>query len=853
MSDATSHLASSWESYRILADNSIDVIVEADATTKFTWISPSVTQVLGWRPDELIGLRAADVVHPDDLATLQDAEQVNLIESPRRAGGTAHHAEIRVRTSTGGYRRLKFRAAPVLNPEGGINGHIVTLKDTADRDEALRALSALTEATRVIAMARDEDALLDAMCTTIVRAGGYLLAWYGVPADDERQSVVIRAAAGPALGYLDGLDVSWGVRPEGLGPTGVCLRTGSTQVVSDVYASPSYRPWSERATSYGIGSSVALAVRIHGEIDGALAVYSPDTRAFDADALTLLETVASDLGLGLERVRATRLLQEQAALLAKSEARYRLLAENSSDVVLRAEARQPLAWASDSVRAVLGWRPEDLVGRGTDLIHPEDLGTAREALATLERGMEATGELRVLCADGRPKWVDFRARRVDSPEGPVDVYSLRDIDREVRARKELDFALGHDPLTGMAARPAMVARIAAMLRELRPDEHGAVLCMSVDRLSAINEAFTHAAGDIVLTTIATRLVAAVGSPDRVGRGTGVDFLVVVPHLRAGDDAVPLADALLRAVREPIRVGDGVLHVTSSIGIAVGARADDPERLIRDASSAMGTAKAEGRDRYAFSDPAVVEQTRWRLHVEQRIKEALDRHLLVAHFQPIVDLATREIVGYEALVRGLRDGGRPLAYPTEFMPVAESAGLVCDIDLVMMEAGLTALTRLPPPLTVSVNLSTHTITRPGYLDRIRNLVLESGIRPSRLHLEVTETSLLGESEAITDGMAALAELGARWYVDDFGTGYSSIRHLRDLPISGLKLDVTFSAGVRDGHSRSVRLANALAGLARGLALDTVAEGVETEVEEEVLLSQGWRHGQGYLYGRSEPLA
>jgi EAL domain-containing protein (putative c-di-GMP-specific phosphodiesterase class I) len=156
------------------------------------------------------------------------------------------------------------------------------------------------------------------------------------------------------------------------------------------------------------------------------------------------------------------------------------------------------------------------------------------------------------------------------------------------------------------------------------------------------------------------------------------------------------------------------------------------------------------------------------------------------------------------------------------------------------------------LTLAVNVSTVTLTRPGYAALIEQVVRESDVRASRLHLEVTETALLGDNATIVSAMQSIANLGPRWYVDDFGTGYSSISHLRDLPVSGLKLDVSFSAGIRAGQQTSIRLAQALAGLAGGLGLDTVAEGVETTEEAALLRAQGWRHGQGWLYGRPAPL-
>jgi diguanylate cyclase (GGDEF)-like protein len=411
--------------------------------------------------------------------------------------------------------------------------------------------------------------------------------------------------------------------------------------------------------------------------------------------------------------------------------------------------------------------------------------------------------------------------------------------------------MGHDPLTGMAARPAMLQRIGEILGTQRGRRLTAVLCVGVDRLAAVNEAYTHAAGDLVLTAMATRIAESIGKPDHIGRGTGVEFLVVIPDLVSGDEAARLADRLLAVARTPVVFGDIVIEPTVSIGIAIGDRSSDREQLTRDASAAMGQAKADGRDRYVFADASMADQARHRLDVERQIRESLEDDRFRAFFQPVVDLPTGELTGYESLVRIERADGS-IAPPAHFIPIAELTPVIADIDLVMLRRGLAALTELPEPLTVAVNLSTVTLTRPGYSQLIERAVRESDARTARLHLEVTETALLGETAQIVTAMESIASLGPRWYVDDFGTGYSSISHLRDLPVSGLKLDVTFSAGIRDGDQKSIRLAQALAGLAGGLGLDTVAEGIETAEEATLLQAQGWRHGQGWLFGHPAPL-
>lgn len=844
--------ADSWQGYRYLADNAIDVVLEATLETEITWISPSVEETLGWEPEELVGRSAAFLVHVDDLPVIME-----LAEAINTEGARVRTTRCRMLAKDGSYKNLQLRGRPALDEHGAIVGHIITFQDTTERDDALRALAVLSGGNRVLSRVDNETQLLREMCQTITEVGQYPLAWYGRRILDADQSIEQTAAAGEAIGYLESLHVSWGDGALGVGPTGTAIRTATTQVRADVADDPSFSPWLEAARAAGLSSSIALPVTVDGEVDGALMVYAGEANAFDEQAQELLETLASDLGLGLHRLRSvealrarTREAQEQRARLAESEARYRLLAENSSDVVWQTDGHGRIIWASDSCRQVLGYPASDLLGGGPDLAHPDDADTVAEARASLAAGLPAEGELRLRRSDGRWLWMAFQAHSVTAAGATSHVITLRNVDDEVTVRNALATAVGSDPLTGLAARPAMLQRLKETLDRLGNRRLAAVLCVGVDRLSAINDAFTHAAGDLVLTSIATRIVQAVGTADVVGRGAGVEFLVIVDDLASPDQAAILGDRLLARAKGRVTIGDHHLEPTVSIGIAIGDHRSDPEQLVRDASVAMGQAKAEGRDRYAFADASLADQARRRLDVEASVRDGLQHDRFLPYFQPIVDLADGRLTGYESLVRHLNDDGT-VSPPARFMAVAELSPLVCDIDMAMLRRCLAVLSVLPDEHTVAVNLSTVTLARPGYAHLIADLIRESEINRSRLHLEVTETALLGDTAQVVETMEQVAALGVGWYVDDFGTGFSSISHLRDLPISGIKLDVSFSAGVRRGDVKSIRLAQALAGLAGGLALDTVAEGIETTVEAEILREHGWRHGQGWLFGRPAP--
>ena len=365
-------------------------------------------------------------------------------------------------------------------------------------------------------------------------------------------------------------------------------------------------------------------------------------------------------------------------------------------------------------------------------------------------------------------------------------------------------------------------------------------------MTAVNQAYTYAAGDTVLRTVADRLVAAAGAPDRVARIAGDEFAVLMRHIETATDAAHAAGVLLEAVRGPVEIAGTSIDVTACAGIVM-SDGQGAEDLLRDATAAMRQAAAAGTDRWEFLDGNVGESTRAVLKVRSALRAALDAGEIQPWLMPIADLVDGRVQGFEALVRWARPDGTVVG-PDQFMHVAERTGLVLDVDRVILSQVLDLMGELPDEQHVAVNVSAATLSS-GTLDEwVRAELLRTGVDPGRLHLEVTETSLFHVTQSIQETMRTLADLGVSWWVDDFGTGFSSISHLRDLPVTGLKLDQSFTSGITADDSHATRLAQGLVGLADGLGLQTIAEGIETVVQAEILAHQGWQMGQGWLFGR-----
>jgi len=501
-----------------------------------------------------------------------------------------------------------------------------------------------------------------------------------------------------------------------------------------------------------------------------------------------------------------------------------------------------------------GHQPDRIVGARLLDLHPSPCPSG-----LFEQGVRAfeAGQTVEVSAPGRPGDVPVAPRTLRLfPAGGwlCCLWSGASEPADLRRRlSDLDHSQRHDAVSGLAVRSVALARIRQALdRQAGTGSILAVLSIGVDGLTPVNDALTHAGGDQLIAFLGGRIVRAIGEPDRVGRGSGDEFIVLLSDLTSAAEAAHTAEGILTACRAPITIGGQPIDPTVSIGIATSAAGALPDELLRDASLAMRQAKARGRNCFALLDDALATEAHTRLLFAAEIQRGLVMEEFAAWFMPIVCFASGAVTGYEALARWVRPDGIDVT-PAEFLPCAERRGLIVRIDQLVLRQALAALSRLPEGLTMAVNVSAATLAQPDHPELVAEALEAARVSPDRLHLEVTETALLSVTDRIRQQMEQLAGRGVRWYVDDFGTGYSSVSHLRDLPIAGLKLDRSFTCAMRAKDTKSLRLSQALVGVAEGLELDTVAEGVETIEEARLLTSQGWLRGQGWLYGKAAPLA
>jgi HD-GYP domain-containing protein (c-di-GMP phosphodiesterase class II) len=342
-----------------LVDEATDVVFRASPDGVLQWVSTSVRTVLGWEPGDIVGQQAIELVHPEDVGILLAARDEVM------ATGSTRTSPLRIRTASGGYRRMAGRGAESVDETGSRSGRVYALRDVHDDSARLRALTTLSRANGVLVRASHEDELLAEMCRTIVEAGGYALAWFGRALADDARTVSPVAAAG-RTSYLEGIRVTWDDSPTGNGPTGVSIRTGVTQV-KDSFDDASFRPWQDAAEQHGFRCSISLPVRVEGRVEGALMVYADELAAFDDTAQVLMEDLAADLGYGIARIRDAERLSEALSssvfvLAAAVESRDPYTAGHQSHVgVLSGEIGRELGLDAERVEGlVLGASIHDL-------------------------------------------------------------------------------------------------------------------------------------------------------------------------------------------------------------------------------------------------------------------------------------------------------------------------------------------------------------------------------------------------------------------------------------------------------------------------------------------------------------
>jgi diguanylate cyclase (GGDEF)-like protein/PAS domain S-box-containing protein len=439
------------------------------------------------------------------------------------------------------------------------------------------------------------------------------------------------------------------------------------------------------------------------------------------------------------------------------------------------------------------------------------------------------------------------------------VASLTDISELKEAERQISHQAFHDTLTNLPNRALFMEHLKMAIKrgKRRPNYHFAVLYMDIDRFKLVNDSLGHSVGDNLLNAFAERLRVSLRDIDILARLGGDEFVILIEDIENEDYASIVAERLQQALKHPFMVNNKEIFAPASFGVVPNTQDYNlPEDIMRDADAAMYHAKEKGRAQYKVFDKKLHEKARHLLQRETDLRKAIHRDEFVNHYQPIVSLKTRSLVGFESLIRW-NHPQLGLIYPDSFISIAEDTGLIIPITRLLLQEACTDLKSWQDQiqdlqkLTMNINISSKHFLLPSLLDDIKDILNVTGLPPDHLKLEITETALMEDVEETVRHVNRLRDYGLQIVIDDFGTGYSSLSYLQRLPIDTLKVDRSFVSRIQNTPDGNRNIVEAIISLAHRLDMSVVAEGVETVEQHAILLNMNCQFGQGYLFSKPIP--
>jgi diguanylate cyclase (GGDEF)-like protein/PAS domain S-box-containing protein len=768
-----------------------DALFVCDREGRIQFANAAVRRLLDWDPDALIGKPL------DEILVLRDAGDASMVARRRTM-----RSEERVFLAQSGEKvDMTLTIAPVAH-QGEPAGAVVIGRDTRERkraeSETRRAMTLLQSTLESTA----DGILVIGDANRILSYNQRFLDMWRIPRA-VMESGDDRAAIQCVLDQL--------VNPHEF-----------LRIVEALYAQPQAESFDllefkdgRRFERYSIGRDVeGMAVRVWSFRD-----------------------VTS-------RFQAERLLRD-------SELRYRLLFEQNAAGVCVTSPDGLIVDCNVTFSSMLGYTRPELIGRNMRELYtrPSDRDDLAKLLADCRTLNSIEIELRR--KDGSTVWLLKNLMLIGDGADAVIHSTLVDISDRKRAEEQIEFHAYHDVLTGLPNRKLFTDRLAFTLTSSRRTGRSvAVMFVDLDHFKTINDTLGHTAGDELLLEMARRLHDCVREDDTVARLGGDEFTIILADLRQPEDAASVAQKILDAVQVPLSIAGMPIEVTASIGIALyPVDGTDPESLLRNADSAMYRAKESGRNNYQLCTDDMKRRATERLSLETRLRKAINDEHLMLLYQPQISLVSGRVIGTEALVRW-NDNGRMIE-PSAFIPVAEESRLIVPLGEWVLRTACRQAKRWHddglPGLRTSVNLSARQFQQHDLVQMVRRVIDDTGIDPSTLELEITETTAMQNGDVTIEVLRALRDLGVGISIDDFGTGYSSLEYLKRFPISAVKIDRAFVQDITNGESDAAIVA-AVIGIARSLRLRVVAEGVETKAQYTFLQRRQCDEAQGFYFSR-----
>ena len=602
------------------------------------------------------------------------------------------------------------------------------------------------------------------------------------------------------------------------------------------------------AEKWKIGGALLLTLAIcshHFTAMGAVSIIpypsiAVSPSALPAGLLAIGVAIASVTLIGLALAAVVLDIRDRRRSELETD-RMRDLADASVEGLLVCDGDMIVS-VNRSFSSLTGLTTADLAGKTLESCFPDQAGRT-ELLSRPNQPVEM--ELRH--RDGSLTPVELILRPIVFAGRPHQVVAVRDLKARKDAEEHIYFLAHHDALTELPNRSHFNARIDQEIAALAPGNRLAVLCLDLDRFKEVNDLFGHATGDKVLQLVASRVSAVLGERQMLARLGGDEFAILMPDIVDPAAAGRFAETILEALRAPGSGEPSDSHIATSIGIAL-CPDDAPDRqsLLTHADTALYRAKTEGRNTYRFFEAKMGAEVRERRMLEHDLRLAMSRGELRLAYQPQQEAKSGDVVGFEALLRW-KHPIRGEISPAVFIPIAEETGAILQIGDWVLRTACREAASWPQPLKIAINVSAVQLYNNGFVQELHEVLLETGLSPRRLEIEITETALVRDFNRTLAMLRQIKALGVAIAMDDFGTGYSSLSNLRAFPFDRIKIDRSFIKSV-NSNGQAATIVRAVLGLGRGLGLPVLAEGVETSAELQFLQDEMCDEVQGYLLGR-----
>jgi len=722
-----------------------------------------------------------------------------------------------------------------------------------------RVYRVLSHTNQAIVRLQDRTELFQKICDIAIEQGNLKMAWIGIV---DNTVVKPKYVSGDDDGYFEKMQMRIDKSEWARGPVGVAVNTKQVAYVNDVDTNPDFWPWRQAAIDRGFAALAAVPLFFKREVVAVFTLYSEQKNVFDSEMASLLSHLSNDISSALFHID-----QSQQKLITDSKLRYLSRAvEQSADAIIITDIQKVIEYVNPEFTELTGYTATEAIGKNISIIRSDVKADKRKDKAynnlwnTVESGQQWRGELRSKKKNGELYWSNQTIAPIKNELGITTHYVSTSTDNTKLhdAQEKIQQLAFYDPLTKLANRRLLMDRLKhAVSSSERHHEKVAVFLCDLDNFKHINDSLGHDYGDQLLLHVAGILEKGVHSEDTVARLGGDEFTVVITSFQNELGLAEIASQILSNLQEPVKLKDKQVVISTSIGIAMYPQdGDSGPSLLRAADLAMYHAKEDGKNRFQFYQQEMNTRAQGRLSLEHELREAIKHDEFELYYQPQVNIDTKAIIGFEALLRWKTRSGTYLP-PSEFIPIAEESGLIGQIGDWVISQAISDWDKLLSwgfeRCRMAINVSAFQFKHADNLIKviIETLQKHPSCNTNDLTIELTESTLIEDIEGTINTLTELKNLGILLSIDDFGTGYSSLNYLKRFPVDQLKIDKSFIDDILNGESDEA-IVTTIISIAQKLKMKVIAEGVEQEAQANYLSKHECLFAQGYLFHKPLPM-